>query len=276
MSACKTAELSSRAVICVRGADATDFLQNLVTNDVTRVQGGGAVHAGLLSPQGKILFDFLLTAAGDDGFLLDVRAEAADDLIKRLTFYRLRAKVELEKPPGRKVFALWDGEGEAAEGAVMFQDPRYAPLGSRLITGHDGAPPRGCELCAEAAYHAHRIACGVPEGGMDYAYGECFPHEADFDQLAGVDFSKGCYIGQEVVSRMQHRGTARKRIVPVIGESELSAGTPVTAEDSSIGTLGSTAGRHGLAMVRLDRAEAALSQGRVIRAGDVPIRLLQP
>jgi hypothetical protein len=135
----------------------------------------------------------------------------------------------------------------------------------------------GCEAQPEADYHAFRISQGVPEGGRDYAFGDAFPHEALFDQLNGVDFAKGCYVGQEVVSRMEHRGTARKRIVPIEGGAPLPApGTNVEADGVPIGALGSVSGKFGLAMIRLDRAEAALAAGRTLTAGGVKIALKRP
>jgi folate-binding protein YgfZ len=135
----------------------------------------------------------------------------------------------------------------------------------------------GCAVAPESDYHALRIALGVPEGGRDYAFGDTFPHEALFDQLNGVDFAKGCFVGQEVVSRMEHRGTARKRIVPVEGEAELPApGTSVEADGAVIGALGSVGGSAALALVRLDRAELAVTGGKQITAGGVRLKLRRP
>lgn len=175
------------------------------------------------------------------------------------------------------VYAIWGGAPDSLEGGVYFADPRLTDLGRRLIAlSAKDALAAWCDEVPETAYHAHRIALGVPEGGLDFAFGETFPHEADFDQLHGVDFSKGCFVGQEVVSRMQHRGTARKRIVPVESGSDLASGAEITAEDSAIGTVGSVAGARGLAMIRLDRAEKALAGGKAMEAGGAAIRLLQP
>jgi folate-binding protein YgfZ len=130
---------------------------------------------------------------------------------------------------------------------------------------------------SERNYHAFRIGLGVPEGGKDYAFGDAFPHEALFDQLHGVDFAKGCFVGQEVVSRMEHRGTARKRVVPVEGAGPLPApGTSIEAAGAAIGTLGSVAGRSGLALIRLDRAEDALARGESLAAGGVAIAIRRP
>lgn len=273
MTDCQIAELTDRGVIRVAGPDAPGFLQGLVTNNVEQATDRGAVYTGLLTPQGKILFDFFLVREGD-GFLLDCARPVVADLVKRLTFYKLRAAVDLADESGeRTVLAAWNGVPAAGDGWVVFADPRVAALGHRLIV------PAGANADAtatEAEYHAHRIALGVPEGGRDYAFGDTFPHEAGFDQLGGVDFDKGCFVGQEVVSRMEHRGTARKRVVPIEGAGTLDAGAEITADGAPIGTVGSVADARALALVRLDRAEKALANGKTLDAGGVQVSLRQP
>jgi folate-binding protein YgfZ len=135
----------------------------------------------------------------------------------------------------------------------------------------------GAELVDATAYEAHRIALGIPRGGLDYGYGDAFPHEADMDQLSGVDFQKGCYVGQEVVSRMEHRGTARTRAVPVRYEGAAPAsGTAIVAGDRALGTMGSAAAGRGIALLRLDRVADAISGGDTLTAGGVPIRPIKP
>lgn len=278
MPDCKIARIGTRGAVHVGGTEAEGFLQGLVTNDVDRTKDGHAVHAGLLTPQGKILFDFLLVRDGDGGFLLDCQREAVPELIKRLTFYKLRAAVEIEdRSESSSVWAAWGGKPECGEDCVVYADPRFETLGARIVApaGTD-LGKAGCAAVSEDDYHAHRIALGIPESGLDYALGNTFPHEADYDQLDGVDFHKGCFVGQEVVARMQHRGTARKRIVPVEADGTLEAGAAVSADGTPLGTLGSVAGTHGLAMLRLDRADKALSEGKTLEAGGVPIRLVQP
>lgn len=275
MSHCRASLLADRAVLRVSGGEAAKFLQGLITNDIGKANAGRAIHAGLLSPQGKLLFDFFVVGAGD-GYLVDVAKDQASNLAKRLGFYKLRADVEIAEQSSLAVAAAWNGTPELPEGAVAFPDPRLAELGQRIIFASGGGPAAlGCESASEQAYHAHRIALGVPEGGRDYAYGDTYPHEALFDQLSGVDFTKGCFVGQEVVSRMEHRGTARKRIVQVEAEetSLPPSGTEITAAGVPVGTLGSSDGRLGLALVRLDRAEAALAAGQPLMAADVKVRL---
>ncbi len=276
MAECNIAELTARGVIKVSGGDAKKFLQDIVTNDVNRAVDGKAVHAAILTPQGKILFDFFLLDRGTH-FFLECAGDTVSDLIKRLTFYKLRAAVDFEDLSGtHKIWVAWNDAPDAPDNVIAYADPRLEMLGVRIIApaSLDVAVP--CKVVSEDGFHRHRIALGVPEADKDYTLGDTFPHEADYDQLAGVDFDKGCYVGQEVVSRMEHRGTARKRIVPVRGNAPLTAGAKITAGDAAIGALGSVAGDMGLATVRLDRAAKAIEEGRTLMAGDAEIELTQP
>jgi folate-binding protein YgfZ len=270
-----SARLADRGVVRVKGEDTHKLLQGVITNDLGLLARQPAIHAGLLTPQGKILFDFFVVTAGDD-LLLETARDKTSDLVKRLTMYRLRAKVSFEDISDTvAVTASW-GRAVApadATGAVRFPDPRLPDLGTRSIA------PSGASRDDEqavAAYHAHRVAVGVPEGGKDYAFGDAFPHEADFDQLHGVSFTKGCFVGQEVVSRMQNRGTARKRIVPIEAASPIVPGATVTAGSAAIGTVGSVAGTLALAMLRLDRVAEAQRKGEPLTAGGVPISVRKP
>jgi folate-binding protein YgfZ len=277
MAPVQIALLPDRGVVRVAGEDADKLLQGIITNDMGLLAGQPAIHAGLLTPQGKILFDFLVVKA-PGGFLLETAGEKVPELIKRLQLYRLRAKVEIADASSQhRVFAQWGasstGSG-AAPGVVSYADPRLAGLGWRTLG--ETAPDIAATDAGADAYHAHRIALGVPEGGKDYAFGDAFPHEADFDLLNGVSFDKGCFVGQEVVSRMQHRGQARKRVVPIAGEAPLTSGAEITAGTAVIGTVGSVAGPQALAMIRLDRWVEAKAKGERIHAGGVPIALRQP
>jgi len=266
------AQLEDRAVLAVTGADARHFLHNLVTADIGALGDGEARYGALLTPQGKILFDFFILCEGDR-FLIDCAADRADQLLQRLMLYRLRAKVEMAREIGLGVAAAWDAAPEVPAGVLMFADPRLGGFGHRLI----GAPQALAALAnADAdAYRARRIASGLA-GSDDIGSGEMFPHEANLDQLYGVSFSKGCYVGQEVVSRMQHRGTARSRVVPVAIGGEAQTGTPVMAGERTIGRMLSVAGDHGLALIRLDRAEAARTEGKAIMAGTAEIDVKLP
>ena len=260
--------LKARAVAEVSGPEARDFLQSLVTNDIAAMKPGEALWAGLLTPQGKILFDFFVFDTGDDGFILDVSAAQRDTLLQRMGMYRLRRDVEIA--PRDDLGAV---DGEVSGAVAVFNDPRLADMGARSIVPRDVA----AELADDAGgHHARRIALGLPDSDADIGSGKLFPHEANFDQLGGVSFTKGCYVGQEVVSRMQHRSTTRNRLLPVTGQGALAGGTEITGTGKRIGEILSTAGERGIALVRLDRAAAAIEAGEPLMAGDVPISLVRP
>jgi folate-binding protein YgfZ len=178
------------------------------------------------------------------------------------------------------VLAVWNGE-PTPKPDLTFADPRRAALGWRILIPEQLAPKTadliGAELVNSTAYDAHRIASGIPRGGLDFMYGDAFPHETNMDRLRGVDFDKGCYVGQEVVSRMQHRGTARTRTVRVIIEgAPPEPGSPVLAGDKPLGTMGSSADGNGLALIRVDRAADALDAGVPLTSGGIAIRLAEP
>jgi folate-binding protein YgfZ len=199
-------------------------------------------------------------------------------LFDKLNLYKLRAKVLIEDLAEiLGVLAVWDGT-PAAKYGLTYADPRLPALGARLmIPPHraaDAAREIGASLVATEDYEAHRIGLGVPRGGVDFAYGDAFPHEADMDQLGGIDFAKGCYVGQEVVSRIEHRGIARTRAVPI----RYDGGTPengvaITAGERQVGTMGSAARGRGIALLRLDRVAEATEP---LTAGGVPIHLVKP
>ena len=276
MTSLKVAPLADRGVVRVTGADAAKLLQGLVTVDLDRLERQPAVFSGLLTPQGKILFDFFIVKT-DEGFLLETARDKAPDLAKRLNFYKLRANVAVaDVSADYAVAALWGGPEPRHDPAVIaYPDPRLPDLGWRAIASARMGLASAVDA-TEADYHAHRVRLGMPEGGRDYALGDSFPHEALFDQIGGVDFDKGCYVGQEVVSRMQHRGTARKRVVPVVGQADLATGAPIKTGESVIGSVGSVAGTRGLALLRLDRVGEALAKGLPITAGDVPVAVDLP
>src|SRR5450755_4114554 len=257
----KAAFLPDRGVVKVSGSDARDFLNGLVTTDMTLLRPGFGRFGALLTPQGKITTDFLITEATSGhggGFLIDCARALAQALADKLGFYRLRAKVAVENlSDSLGVLAAWDGE-PVVKPDLSFADPREAALGWRILIPAELAQKVadliGAELVDDKAYDSHRIASGVPRGGLDFSYGDAFPHETNMDRLHGVDFDKGCYVGQEVVSRMQHRGTARTRTVRIILDGPApEAGTPVVAGDKPVGTIGSASGPHGLALIRTDR-----------------------
>jgi folate-binding protein YgfZ len=280
----KAALLPDRGVVKVVGEPARSFLNGLLTTDIGQAAPGEASFAALLTPQGKIVVDGIVAAAppaDGGGFFIDCPRALAKTLVDKLNFYKLRAPVvaeDLSEVLG--VLALWDGAAETDYGLV-YGDPRLATLGARVMLpphlAQEAAADMGAALTDAAAYEAHRIALGVPRGGLDFIYGDAFPHETDMDQLHGVDFAKGCYVGQEVVSRMEHRGSARTRVVPVAYEGYApDPGTPVTAGDKTVGTFGSSANGHALALLRLDRVADALAASVPLVAGGATLRLAKP
>jgi|ERR1700704_2325330 folate-binding protein YgfZ len=280
----KAALLPDRGVVKVAGDDARKFLNGLITSDIGKVTPASAGFAALLTPQGKIIADFILAeapAADGGGFFLDCPRALAPALVQRLNFYKLRAKIVVEDlSETLGVLAIWD-DARSTEYGLCAADPRLPELGVRcMLPPHlagAAAADLGAELLDAAAYEALRIALGVPRGGLDFIYGDAFPHETDMDQLGGVDFDKGCFVGQEVVSRIEHRGTARNRVVPVAFDGFApEAGTPVSAGEKNLGTLGSTAQGRGVAMLRLDRVADALAAGQPLVSGGVELRLVKP
>jgi folate-binding protein YgfZ len=280
----KAAFLPDRGVVKVSGEAARDFLNGLVTTDVTLLRPGLGRFGALLTPQGKISVDFLITeapAGHGGGFLIDCPRALAQGLADKLGFYKLRAKVAVENlSDSLGVLAAWDGDF-ALKPDLSFADPRSDALGWRILVPEELAQKVadliGAELVDSAAYEAHRIASGVPRGGLDFTYGDAFPHETNMDRLHGVDFDKGCYVGQEVVSRMQHRGTARTRTVRVLLDNfSPEPGTAILAGDKSVGTIGSSVGANGLALIRIDRVADALAAGLPLTSGGLAIRLADP
>jgi folate-binding protein YgfZ len=280
----KAAFLTDRGVVKVTGEDARNFLNGLVTTDTDKLKPGLGRFGALLTPQGKIVVDFLITealAGHGGGFLIDLPRALAQGFADKLKFYKLRAKVTVENlSDDLGVLAAWDGS-PAAQPDLTFADPRDARLGVRILIPADLkeklADLIGAELVGAADYEAHRIAIGVPRGGLDFMYGDAFPHETNMDRLAGVDFDKGCYVGQEVVSRMQHRGTARTRSVKLLLDGlSPEIGVSILAADKSVGTMGSSAQGKGIALVRIDRVADALDAGQTLTAGGLEVKLAEP
>jgi folate-binding protein YgfZ len=259
--------LPDRSLIAVAGEDAEDLLQGIITTDLTQMPAGEAWPGALLTPQGKILYEFLI-GRSDEGFMLETAAADADGLIKRLLLYRLRAKVTFEKLAGDEMTVLWD---EPLPDAGL-RDKRFAEAEIALVRvpGHGGAD-------ALSLYRSLRMANGISGGGEDGGLADYFPHDLLMDKNGGISFRKGCYIGQEVVSRMQHRSTARRRLARVSGDYVLAApGAAVLAGDREIGTLIAAEGNVGLAVVRIDKAGDAIAEGAAITAGGQPVVLALP
>jgi tRNA-modifying protein YgfZ len=263
--------LDDRAVLAISGPEAREFLQGLVTNDIVAgLAPGTGLYTALLSPQGKILFDFFVTE-GDGALLLDVARDSRDALLKKLSMYKLRAKVGVEAREQLGVYVNLAGHPvnrilSYADRAVTFADPRMAVLGVRSIGAMAEMP---ANLTGPHAYHRHRLALGVPEAS-DFGFEKIFALDAGLAELNGVSFTKGCYIGQELTSRMKHRATSRRRILTATADALLPAAGPVTKGGVEIGELISTHGNTAFVLVRLDRLEEADGD---ITAAQIPIAL---
>jgi tRNA-modifying protein YgfZ len=270
--------LADRGVVKVIGGEAKAFLHRLVTNNVLAIQLGEARYAALLTPQGKLMFDFLVVpvAGGPEpAFYLDCPAPQVQDLAKRLNLHKLRAKITIEDLSATLGVAAFWGEAPPDLAGTLYTDPRAPGLGSRLIASHEALAK--ITDANDEAYEAHRISLGVAKGGVDFPYGDTFIHDANLDLLHGVDFKKGCYVGQEVVARVHYRKSARKRIVTIHFEGAAPApGTEILAEEMVLGHVGSSAGSTGLAMLRLDRLEDARAKGATLIAGGAKIDVTLP
>ncbi len=259
----KSALLDNRSLILVSGEEAVHFLDNLLTCKVVDLADGDASFGALLTPQGKILYDFFLIKKGQT-FLIDIHTDHATEFAKRLTFYKLRAKVDITLQESETVSACW-GDGLEA-GANSITDPRHPKLGLRLYGGEKPDHETG-------SYLSHCISLNIPTGSIDFQYGDAYPHEVLMDQFGGVDFKKGCYVGQEVVSRMQHRGTTKKRVLLITADNDLPpTGTEILADEKPAGKIGSINGNQGLALVRLDRIQKA----ETVMAEDIRITASLP
>jgi folate-binding protein YgfZ len=269
--------LEDRGVLAVAGDDARTFLQGLISNDINKVSATHAIHAALLTPQGKYLHDFFITEAPGGGLLMDCERARLEDLAKRLKLYKLRAKVTIEDQSDAWLVAALPGgtgapdagadAGAAAvkDGGVLYTDPRLAALGARAILPADSADATlaGLGLSAgdRAAYDLLRLDLGVPDGSRDMVVDKSILLESGFDELNGVDWKKGCYMGQELTARTKYRGLIKKRLLPVEIEGALpEAGTPITLDGKEVGEVRSTAaagsGGRGLALIRLEHLEA--------------------
>ncbi|MGC8468686.1 MAG: YgfZ/GcvT domain-containing protein [Acetobacteraceae bacterium] len=248
------ARLEERKVIAIGGEDRLEFLQGLVSNDVAAVAPGRAVWAAMLTPQGRWQTDFFIFSDGSR-LLLDVEGKALAELLQRLSRYRLRARVDLQATE-MAVHAFW-GEGAPPAAALAAPDPRLAAAGWRLL---DNAP-----LVADATaavWDRHRLGLGLPDGSLDLEAGKTLLLEAGFDELNGVSWTKGCYLGQELTARTKYRALLKRRLFPVAAAGPLPpAGTPVLAAEAEVGTMRSSRDGIGLALLRLDALGAALTAG---------------
>ena len=274
--------LDRRSVLVVSGADAGAFLQNLISNDIDRVDARRAIYATLLTPQGKFLHDFVVSAhpGAADGYLIETEAGRIDDLEQRLIMYRLRADVTMARAdPDWAVFAGFGegaaqalaleseaGSAAATAGGVICVDPRLAALGVRAV----GPAPEMRQLLEGAgfsetdrsAYEHLRLSLGVPDGSRDMLVEKSFPLECNLDDLNAIDYEKGCYVGQELTARTHHRAKIRKRLFPVRSQGPVpEAGTPVTFNGKEVGEMRSGDGQQGLALLRIESLRSAAADG---------------
>ncbi len=276
-----------RAVLSVSGPEAREFLQGILTQDMSKVSRERAAYAALLTPQGKIMFDFFILE-DEDGYLIDIRAERAADLLKRLKLYRLRAKVELADRPETSVLLGWGGEAPApagfvidpAPGRIAYVDPRLDAMGVRVLVDRETREAALADLGAEAslaAYDANRFALGVPESGVDILPERSFPLDLNFDALHGVDYKKGCFVGQEVTSRMKRKGEVRKRTLIVALDSvRPEPGDAITAGETTLGEVLSAGAMYALALIRMDRLTKAIDEGYAPHLDAAPVALKEP
>lgn len=255
------AELPSRALIALSGPDWRGFLHGLVTNDVETLAPGEARFAALLTPQGRLLWD-LFVVGREDGALLDVAAEHRDAIVLRLKMYRLRAKVEIDAAEAA-VSVLFDAPARPAGEHLVVPDPRLPALGLR---GYGAVAPAEARRADEAAYDAHRLALGVP-GPADWGADKTYPIEANFDLLHGIDFKKGCFVGQETTSRMKRRGQIKNRMLPIAFDGPPPApGAEVLNGSLRAGEVRSGLDGRAMALLRLDRLDGELTvDGRPVR-----------
>jgi hypothetical protein len=274
----KAALLKDRGTVHVSGEDARTFLHGLITANVATLQPGEARPFALLSPQGKLLADGLILDVppeAGDGFLIDIPLAPLPDFVRKLGFYKLRAKVTVaDRSEAISPMVVWETREDPGIDPGG-RDLRHPDLGWRVYldpaSATEAAAALGAELVDARDFHAHRIGLAIPEGGKDYMFGDVFPHEANLDQLGGIDFKKGCYVGQEVVSRMQHRSTTRTRVVPVAFPDGFAAldGSEVRIGEKAGGMMGASVGDRGLALLRLDRVAEGLAAGASLTAGGV-------
>ena len=280
MSAARICLLPERGVIEVGGPEARAFLQGLITNNMDLVGPARAIYAALLTPQGKFLFDFFVVQLGEN-FLLECEAARLADLCKRLNFYKLRSRITIRDASADFAVAALlpenkehgqPGAAHAQQGGVIFTDPRLAAMGARMIL-----PPTALGAYEQLPFNDYdrlRLSLGLADGAHDIAVEKYFLLEANFEELNGVDFKKGCYIGQELVSRMKHRGVVRKRILPVSVEGPCPPpGTPILAAGREVGVLHSSQDTLALAFLRL----AALAPGApALNCGEARLSLKLP
>jgi hypothetical protein len=266
------APLTDRAVFAVSGDDAESFLQGLITNDIRKATEAQAIFAALLSPQGKFLYDFFIIRHKGK-WLFDTDKARLPDLMKRLSMYRLRSKVEFAEMPELQVMAVWGEERGARHEVrgISYADPRVPELGQRIL---DKEIPAFAGMTKQEPgdYDRHRLTLSVPDGARDLIPDRSLPLEYGYDELNAIDFNKGCYVGQEVTARTKHRATLRKFIHSVKADAVLPPfGTPVMAAEREIGVMAGSNVQIGLALLRVEEAVRPLSAAGITLTASLPV-----
>jgi folate-binding protein YgfZ len=280
--------LEDRGLVTVGGDDRADFLQGLISNDIGKVSEAHAIWAALLTPQGKYLHDFFV-AEIDGTFYLDCEAARLMDLGQRLSRYKLRAKIDLGVGEGFVVAAAFGdgaleclglagaaGAAKPLAGGVVFIDPRLAAVGARAIlpraTAAETLTACGLQAATADAYDRWRLALGLPDGSRDLVIEKSLLLESNFEELNGVDWDKGCYLGQELTARTKYRGLVKKRLMPVeIDGDAPEPGTQIVLDGKDAGEMRSARGGQGLALLRIEQMEKAIAGTGELRAGDARI-----
>ena len=264
------APLNSRSIIAVTGPETESFLQGITSQNIEGMENGEIRFSTLLTPQGKVLFDFFVIKI-DDGFLLDCFAPASEALVKRLKLYKLRANVDIALRDDVSVYASWGDNCDAPSPDGTTKDPRLAALGWRSIQKPSAI------TATEEAYHAHRMSIGVPQFGDDFSGEEVFLLDVNYDVLNGVDYKKGCFVGQEVTSRMKRKGEIRKRTLKITTPiDDLTHGADILAGGKTLGTILAAANRNALAIIRIDRFEKTIAQGAAPSVNDQEVTITVP
>ncbi|WP_019223342.1 YgfZ/GcvT domain-containing protein [Bartonella rattaustraliani] len=260
---------TNRKIIKVTGEEATDFLQTLITTDVKKISPQEIFPGALLSPQGKVIADFLISKI-EDGYLIDIVASLADSFQKRLLLYKLHKKVEITQPLQELVTVFWNNEAESLNFDSSFLDKRF-PQKEKVSRIYGKISFFAQEY--HNTWNQLRVRYGIAESDQDYEIGKVFPHDINYDQINGLSFNKGCYIGQEIVSRMHHRHTARRRILVVKSQHELTPGSNVEAGTKVLGSLKTCAKNEALALMRIDHVKEAMDNDISFTVQDVPVTI---
>lgn len=264
--------INDRSIVEITGPDAAHFLERLITTDVEKLNVNELLPGALLSPQGKVLFDFLIGKLAN-GFFIDIADQLADTFAKRLKLYKLRSDVEISESIKQVTTISWENDSVPSQNDSGFTDKRF-PDNEKVIRRYDkNSSPTAISEAALKQWDLLRIQYAIPESGKDFALNDVFPHDINFDQLGAISYKKGCYVGQEIVSRMHHRGTARRRTLIAEAEQNLPSSGTIEADGKTIGELGTVIDRQALALARIDRTKAAMDNGIALTVNGIPLTL---